>query len=80
MNTSALPDRPITILIAALGGEGGGVLADWIVHGQPTFPVPSLAPDRFGAVGRDLDLLNRRAIAAYAGYYRLSGAQQMPLA
>ena len=26
-----LPERPITILIAALGGEGGGVLADWIV-------------------------------------------------
>jgi indolepyruvate ferredoxin oxidoreductase beta subunit len=23
--------RPITILIAALGGEGGGVLADWII-------------------------------------------------
>ena len=22
---------PITILIAALGGEGGGVLTDWIV-------------------------------------------------
>ena len=28
---SALPDRPITVLIAALGGEGGGVLADWII-------------------------------------------------
>ncbi|HSG92032.1 MAG TPA: hypothetical protein VLA56_22650, partial [Pseudomonadales bacterium] len=27
-----LPDRPITILIAALGGEGGGVLTDWIVR------------------------------------------------
>ena len=25
------PSRPITILIAALGGEGGGVLTDWIV-------------------------------------------------
>ena len=23
--------RPITIAILALGGEGGGVLADWIV-------------------------------------------------
>ena len=23
--------RPITLLIAALGGEGGGVLADWII-------------------------------------------------
>jgi indolepyruvate ferredoxin oxidoreductase beta subunit len=26
-----LPERPITLLIAALGGEGGGVLTDWIV-------------------------------------------------
>jgi indolepyruvate ferredoxin oxidoreductase, beta subunit len=26
-----LPERPLTILIAALGGEGGGVLADWII-------------------------------------------------
>jgi indolepyruvate ferredoxin oxidoreductase, beta subunit len=25
------PDRPFTILIAALGGEGGGVLTSWIV-------------------------------------------------
>ncbi|MEA2874879.1 MAG: hypothetical protein QOF14_75, partial [Hyphomicrobiales bacterium] len=23
--------RPVTLLIAALGGEGGGVLTDWIV-------------------------------------------------
>ena len=23
--------KPVTILIAALGGEGGGVLCDWIV-------------------------------------------------
>jgi len=29
--TGQLPARPITILVAALGGEGGGVLADWIV-------------------------------------------------
>ncbi len=37
---AALPDRPVCILVAALGGEGGGVLADWIVaaataHGFP---------------------------------------------
>ena len=24
--------RPITILVAALGGEGGGVLADWLIE------------------------------------------------
>src|SRR5712691_4395094 len=27
-----LPERPICILIAALGGEGGGVMADWLVE------------------------------------------------
>ena len=27
-----LPERPITILSAALGGEGGGVMADWLMH------------------------------------------------
>lgn len=27
---NALPRRPLTILIAALGGEGGAVLADWV--------------------------------------------------
>jgi indolepyruvate ferredoxin oxidoreductase beta subunit len=34
-------NRPITILIAALGGEGGGVLADWIVQAAQAedFPV-----------------------------------------
>ena len=26
-------DRPLTIVIAAMGGEGGGLLADWIVEG-----------------------------------------------
>ena len=35
--------RPITILIAALGGEGGGVLTEWIVAAavQAGFPVQS---------------------------------------
>jgi indolepyruvate ferredoxin oxidoreductase beta subunit len=35
--------RPITLLIAALGGEGGGVLTDWIVAAasQAGFPVQS---------------------------------------
>jgi indolepyruvate ferredoxin oxidoreductase beta subunit len=35
--------RPITVLIAALGGEGGGVLTDWIVHAATLtgFPVQS---------------------------------------
>jgi indolepyruvate ferredoxin oxidoreductase, beta subunit len=35
--------RPITVLIAALGGEGGGVLADWLVDAATAqgFPVQS---------------------------------------
>ena len=28
---AGLPERPVTLLIAALGGEGGGILTDWIV-------------------------------------------------
>jgi len=40
---SALPERPITVLIAALGGEGGGVLADWIIAAATAqdYPVQS---------------------------------------
>jgi len=39
----ALPERPVTILIAALGGEGGGVLADWIIAAATArgYPVQS---------------------------------------
>ena len=39
----SLPDRPLTILVAALGGEGGGVLADWIIAAaqKHEFPVQS---------------------------------------
>ena len=35
--------RPITLLIAALGGEGGSVLTDWIVTSaaEAGFPVQS---------------------------------------
>jgi indolepyruvate ferredoxin oxidoreductase beta subunit len=43
MSSTALPSRPITIMIAALGGEGGGVFADWLVaaaHAQG-YPVQS---------------------------------------
>ncbi len=39
----SLPARPITILIAALGGEGGGVMAEWLVDAACAagFPVQS---------------------------------------
>jgi indolepyruvate ferredoxin oxidoreductase beta subunit len=38
-----LPERPICILIAALGGEGGGVMADWLIAAaaQCGFPAQS---------------------------------------
>ena len=29
---SVVPDRALTLVIGALGGEGGGVLADWVVE------------------------------------------------
>jgi indolepyruvate ferredoxin oxidoreductase beta subunit len=39
----SIPSRPLTLLIAALGGEGGGVLKDWIVAAATKlgFPVQS---------------------------------------
>jgi indolepyruvate ferredoxin oxidoreductase beta subunit len=39
----SVPSRPLTLLIAALGGEGGGVLTDWIVSAATRlgFPVQS---------------------------------------
>jgi indolepyruvate ferredoxin oxidoreductase beta subunit len=36
-----LPDRPIAILIAALGGEGGGVMADWLIEAAAQSGYPS---------------------------------------
>jgi indolepyruvate ferredoxin oxidoreductase beta subunit len=32
--------RPIAVLVAALGGEGGGVLTDWIVHAAMASDLP----------------------------------------
>ena len=39
----SLPARPISVLIAALGGEGGGVMAEWLVDAASAagFPVQS---------------------------------------
>jgi len=36
-----IPDRPVTILIAALGGEGGGVMADWLVDAAAACGYPA---------------------------------------
>ena len=48
--------RPTTILVAALGGEGGGVLADWIV-GAAThqgLPAQAAAGEAPGEVAQSL--------------------------
>jgi len=49
------PERPLTILVCALGGEGGGVLAEWLVdaatrsgHGVQSTSIPGVA-QRTGA-------------------------------
>ncbi len=56
--------RPITILIAALGGEGGGVLTQWIVSAaaQAGFPVQSTSipgvAQRTGATTYYIEILS----------------------
>jgi indolepyruvate ferredoxin oxidoreductase alpha subunit len=55
--------RPLTILIAALGGEGGGVLTDWIVAATASqnFPVQSTSipgvAQRTGATTYHIELV-----------------------
>jgi indolepyruvate ferredoxin oxidoreductase beta subunit len=34
-------DTPVTILIGALGGEGGGVLAQWLVEAATSAGYPA---------------------------------------
>ncbi|HUJ86165.1 MAG TPA: indolepyruvate oxidoreductase subunit beta family protein [Burkholderiales bacterium] len=62
-----LPERPLTVLIAALGGEGGGVLADWILsaaaaQGYPvqSSSIPGVA-QRTGATTYYLEIYPARA-------------------
>jgi indolepyruvate ferredoxin oxidoreductase, beta subunit len=64
-------DRPFSILIAALGGEGGGVLANWIVAAAESleFPVQSTSipgvAQRTGATTYYIEILpaSRRELA-----------------
>jgi indolepyruvate ferredoxin oxidoreductase, beta subunit len=64
-------DRPFSILIAALGGEGGGVLANWIVAAAEAleFPVQSTSipgvAQRTGATTYYIEILpaSRRELA-----------------
>jgi indolepyruvate ferredoxin oxidoreductase beta subunit len=47
-----LPERPITILIAALGGEGGGVMADWLMEAATAAGLPAQATSIPGVAQR----------------------------
>ncbi|OIQ91193.1 putative indolepyruvate oxidoreductase subunit B [mine drainage metagenome] len=61
--------RPFTILVAALGGEGGGMLADWLVDAatHEGFPVQSTSipgvSQRTGATTYYLEIFPQRASA-----------------
>jgi indolepyruvate ferredoxin oxidoreductase beta subunit len=48
----SLPERPITVLIAALGGEGGGVLADWLMEAATHCGFPAQATSIPGVAQR----------------------------
>ncbi len=70
MDASVTKVRPITIAILALGGEGGGVLADWIVdlaqHGgylAQTTSIPGVA-QRTGATIYYVELFPKLAAQA----------------
>src|SRR5919201_2858678 len=47
-----LPERPITVLIAALGGEGGGVMADWLMEAATASDLPAQATSIPGVAQR----------------------------
>ena len=47
-----LPDRPLTVLIAALGGEGGAVMADWLMHAATQCGFPAQATSIPGVAQR----------------------------
>jgi indolepyruvate ferredoxin oxidoreductase beta subunit len=47
-----LPERPITVLIAALGGEGGGVMADWLMEAATRSGYPAQATSIPGVAQR----------------------------
>jgi indolepyruvate ferredoxin oxidoreductase, beta subunit len=47
-----IPERPITILIAALGGEGGGVMADWLMQAATQCGYPAQATSIPGVAQR----------------------------
>lgn len=47
-----LPERTVTILVAALGGEGGGVMADWLMEAATQTGFPAQATSIPGVAQR----------------------------
>jgi indolepyruvate ferredoxin oxidoreductase beta subunit len=47
-----LPERSLTVLVAALGGEGGGVMADWLMHAATACGYPAQATSIPGVAQR----------------------------
>jgi indolepyruvate ferredoxin oxidoreductase beta subunit len=65
MKTIAAHDRPLTVLVGALGGEGGGVLAEWLVetaiasgHAVQSTSIPGVA-QRTGATTYYIEVFPR---------------------
>jgi indolepyruvate ferredoxin oxidoreductase beta subunit len=48
----SVPERSLTVLIAALGGEGGGVMADWLMHAATACGFPAQATSIPGVAQR----------------------------
>jgi len=48
----SLPERSITVLVAALGGEGGGVMADWLIEAATASGFPAQATSIPGVAQR----------------------------
>jgi indolepyruvate ferredoxin oxidoreductase beta subunit len=48
----SLPERSLTVLIAALGGEGGAVMADWLMHAATGCGFPAQATSIPGVAQR----------------------------
>ena len=48
----SVAERPITVLIAALGGEGGGVMADWLMEAATASGYPAQATSIPGVAQR----------------------------
>jgi indolepyruvate ferredoxin oxidoreductase beta subunit len=76
--------KPINIAILAMGGEGGGVLADWLVHvGEnggylaQTTSVPGVA-QRTGATIYYLELFPQSAALSEGGQLPVLGLMPMP--